>query len=72
MNNEPIININLSKEEGATLIGLVHDRVRFFKNELKKKGQAESYVEFCKGRLDYYSELEGKLVIQGASLSKEF
>ena len=72
MDNEPIINIKLSKSECATLVGLVHSRVNFFKNELKKKGQAESYVDFCKGQLDYYSQLQGKLIIHGTSLPKEF
>ena len=72
MYNEPIINIKLSKSECATLVGLVNARVKFFKNELKKKEQAESYVDFCKGQLDYYSMLQGKLIIQGASLPKEF
>lgn len=61
MNNEPIININLSEVECATLIGLLHTRINFYSNELKKSGQISGYVDFCKNRLEYYQQLNGKL-----------
>ena len=62
MYNEPIINIKLSKSECATLVGLVHSRVNFFWNELKKQGQLESYIDFCKEREEYYTDLYSKLL----------
>ena len=64
MYNEPIINIKLSKSECATLVGLLHTRINFYTNELKKGGQVSSYVDFCKTRLEYYQQLSDKLVSQ--------
>lgn len=61
MNNEPIININLSEVECATLIGLLQTRINFYTNELKKCGQVSEYVDFCKNTLEYYQQLNGKL-----------
>ena len=72
MNNEPIININLSEVECATLIGLLHTRINFYTNELKKGGQVSGYVDFCKNRLEYYQQLSDKLVAQFNQQSDNF
>lgn len=56
------LSVKLTNSEINTLIILVENRVKFFRNELKKQDQLESYVNFCKEREQYYVDLYSKLL----------
>ena len=60
MNKE--LTVKLTNNEINSLIRLVSNRISFFRNELKKQDQLESYVNFCKEREQYYVDLYSKLL----------
>ena len=53
----------LTELEIATIVGLLSERVRFFKNELKKPrtNLANNYPDFCNRRIKYYESLISKV-----------
>ena len=60
MNKE--LTVKLTNSEINSLARLVSNRISFFRNELKKQDQLESYVNFCKEREEYYVDLYSKLL----------
>lgn len=56
------LTVKLTNSEINSLISLVSNRVKFFRNELKKQGQVESYVNFCTECEKYYVDLYSKLL----------
>lgn len=56
------LTVKLTNSEINSLINLVENRVKFFRNELHKQGQLESYINFCKEREEYYVDLYSKLL----------
>lgn len=56
------LTVKLTNNEINSLISLVSNRVSFFRNELKKQGQMESYVNFCTEMENYYVDLYSKLL----------
>lgn len=60
MNKE--LTVKLTNSEINSLTRLVSNRISFFRNELKKQDQLESYANFCKEREQYYVDLYSKLL----------
>lgn len=56
------LTVKLTNSEINSLINLVENRVKFFRNELNKQDQLESYINFCKEREQYYVDLYSKLL----------
>ena len=69
MDNE--LTVKLTKCEIKSLITLVSNEVKLFRNELKKQGQLESYINFCKEREEYYVDLYSKLLVAFQKVNNE-
>ena len=64
------LTVKLTNSEIISLINIVKNKLLFFRNELKKQGQLESYIDFCKEREEYYVDLYSKL-LSSANLTAE-